>query len=64
MATTELLDLQGIDALLERFKERRTEQQDLRASTTDFEADHPSILRPSGWSAISVRSCVHSCAAA
>ncbi|MCB9834080.1 MAG: FliM/FliN family flagellar motor switch protein [Planctomycetes bacterium] len=55
MAASELLDLQGIDALLDRFRARRAAQVDLRAAASDYESDLPNVLRPEALKTMGIR---------
>ncbi len=55
MAASELLDLQGIDALLDRFRARRATQAELQASAADYEVDLPNVLRPEALRSMGIR---------
>ena len=45
----------AIDALLDRFRSRRAEQEDLATRTTEFEVDQPNVLCPEALQSMGVR---------
>jgi flagellar motor switch protein FliM len=55
MATEELLDLPGIDAVLSRFRARRAAQAQLGTKTSQWEVDHPAVLRPESYKTLHLR---------
>ncbi len=55
MSQSDLLDIPAIDALLERFKARKEEQEDLAATTTEFEVDQPNALCPDALQSMGLR---------
>ncbi len=55
MGNVDSLDLAGIDALLDRFKKRRKDQDRMRQTLADFEADAPQVLSPQAMTAMEQR---------
>ncbi|MEE9390965.1 MAG: FliM/FliN family flagellar motor switch protein [Planctomycetota bacterium] len=55
MTQDDVLDIQGIDALLGRFRSRKMVQRELRNRTSDWGAENPNLLRPDLLAAMRLR---------
>ncbi len=55
MGNVDQLDLAGIDALLDRFKKRRKDQDRMRKTLADFEVDAPQIVSAQAMTAMEQR---------
>ena len=55
MSASDLLDFQGIDAVLDRFRVRKQVQDELQQTTTEFEVDQPNILRSDALQSMGIR---------